>query len=112
MLFPTRLVLFLGVMLTLVGGAALIGSTSLLDYLRQSEAARRRWEELARWDDVVLERIEAKEEVIEELLAGRLGLLEAAACFAHIADTPPELRDDGDRFFAGATRGERLCRQV
>jgi hypothetical protein len=46
-----------------------------------------------------LQRVEGKQQVIADLIAGRLDLLEAAARFAHLQ---PGFSDDG----------ERLCRSV
>jgi hypothetical protein len=62
---------------------------------------------------VVLQRIEKKGRVIEELFAGELTLLEAAAWFRHLNDNPP---DHPCKYFRrltpGASDGEKACRQV
>jgi hypothetical protein len=57
-------------------------------------------------------RIEAKDAVVDRLLAGEITLLEAAAWFRQVCDNPPDYRVDFRRNFAGDSDGEKACRHV
>jgi proteasome lid subunit RPN8/RPN11 len=81
-------------------GARGAGSTGSL-LLPTDEASR-----------VAFRRIARKTEVTDRLLAGEITLLEAAACFRHINDNPPEYRCDFRLVMPGASDGEKACRQV
>jgi hypothetical protein len=61
---------------------------------------------------VALARINAKRKLIQQVLAGRLGLLEAAARFRDLNDEPADCPCRDDHHRPGASRGENLCRQV
>lgn len=62
---------------------------------------------------VALARIDAKTKVIRQVLAGRMGLLEAAARFRDINAEPADCPCREDHLAPlGASRGENLCRQV
>jgi hypothetical protein len=61
--------------------------------------------------EIVLGRLKVKEEVIQELIAGRMTFLQAAACFCQLNTQPPGFRT----IYAptsGTTVEERNCRQV
>jgi len=57
-------------------------------------------------------RIEAKDAVVDRLLGGEIGLVEAAARFRQLNDNPPECPSDFRRVFPGDSDGEKACRQV
>jgi hypothetical protein len=57
-------------------------------------------------------RIDAKWKVIEQVLAGRLALLAAAARFRALNDEPADCPCREDHFGPATSRGEKLCRQV
>ena len=57
-------------------------------------------------------RIEAKDAVVDRLLAGEITLLEAAAWFRQLCDNPPEHGVDFRRIFPGDSDGEKACRHV
>jgi hypothetical protein len=115
MTYSTRLVLFSTLFVALVGGLSQVcpGWLDPMDWAQRLQQEKQRYEILQDWDDHILQRIELKDRVIADLLEGRLTLLQAAAWFAHLNDGgPPQFRELGDLFFHGASRGERLCRQV
>jgi hypothetical protein len=58
------------------------------------------------------ERLQKKEHVVRRVLAGEIGLLEAAVLFDRINQEPPELDDRMRACIEGATEEEKLCRQV
>jgi hypothetical protein len=58
------------------------------------------------------QRIRAKAEVVDRVLARELSLAEAAAWFRFFNDNPPECRDDFRRCIPGRSDGEKACRQV
>jgi hypothetical protein len=112
--------LLLGVALAAVSLAAFVGAQRW--WAARSERAgappankmegeAEREARLERQLQAVRKRTEAKWQVVRQLLAGRLTLREAAARFGALNDEPADCpcRDD---HFPGATRGERLCRQV
>jgi len=57
-------------------------------------------------------RVQARDAVVTELLAGRLTLLEAAARFGELNAGMPETRDRVMRAYPGAPYRVALCRQV
>jgi hypothetical protein len=74
-------------------------------------AERRRAADLMTRDQATLARIIVKSHVVQDLLAGRLTLLEAAAQFRCVNETA-EQPLDLTQSFPGRTEGERYCRQV
>ncbi|HKI33340.1 MAG TPA: hypothetical protein VKA46_15915 [Gemmataceae bacterium] len=79
------------------------------------ERVRRGEQEMAEMDprlDAAAARMAAKEQTTQDLLAGRLTLLQAAARFRAHNASPPRLAADLADHIAGATEEERLCRQV
>jgi hypothetical protein len=60
----------------------------------------------------MVERLRARGEVIDDLRAGRLTLVQAAARFRGLNGLAPEASYDLSHHMAGATEEERLCRQV
>jgi hypothetical protein len=78
--------------------------------LQQGEQQRKI--DLDRQQDVILRRIAAKEEVIEQLVAGRIDLYTAAARFRALNDLPPQAWDNLRLAFPGETIAEQACRQV
>jgi hypothetical protein len=66
-----------------------------------------------RREKLVLVRVEAKVRIIEELLAGRMDLLRAAALFSALNHRPPEFDWEEFRLLhTGESDEERHCRQV
>jgi hypothetical protein len=61
---------------------------------------------------VVFRRGQKKAEVIEELLRGKLTLLEAAAWFRFLNDNPPDYPARFREAFPGRSDGEKACRNV
>jgi hypothetical protein len=57
-------------------------------------------------------RAEAKMELIAELAAGRLTLLQAAACLRALPDAPPYFWTLMHGYWPGKSEGERLCRYL
>jgi len=62
--------------------------------------------------EVLVARARAKAHVTDEVLTGRLTLLQAAARFRRLDAQEPASKVDLRQHFAGATEEERLCRQV
>jgi hypothetical protein len=60
----------------------------------------------------ICSRIRAKDAVATKVAAGEMGLLEAAAWFRHLNETPADTPDRHWRREPGRCDGERLCRQV
>ena len=61
---------------------------------------------------ITLQRIKAKEDVVGELLNGRLSLLQAARRFKDLNETPITCQDDYRSHYPGQSDGEKACRQV
>jgi hypothetical protein len=80
---------------------------------RRLAASERLGQELKEKDRIIMDRVTAKDEVIRELMAGRLTLAEAAGHFRRLNDEPRECRGPGvDCCFPGQTETERYYRQV
>jgi hypothetical protein len=79
---------------------------------RRRLAEAQRAEDLKRGDDIVLKRTQERKEVIRQVLAGQLTLLQAALCFRRLNRTPADLAVDVRRNFPAASEGESLCLQV
>jgi hypothetical protein len=105
-----------------VGLAVLVGVVSLTAQRRWSDTApsrsglseeERRTVELDARARGFIRRMERKGRVVEALLADRLTLLEAAACFGFLNHQPPEFRWEYFRtLWPGDTDEERLCHEV
>lgn len=81
------------------------------DRLPDPEQLRGR--DLERQRQVALRRMQARLQIVEELAAGRMDLLEAAGRFRDLNETLPEFsREVLHRYFPGASEEERYCRQV
>jgi len=79
------------------------------------EELRRGEQELASQEAqgrVMVERLRTRIEVVEDLRAARLTLVQAAARFRRLNAVPPECPIILCHYVAGATEEERLCRQV
>ena len=74
--------------------------------------ARHRQEMLDEHSRVLQQRLDAKEGVMQELLAGRLTLLQAARRFKDLNETPVTCQNDYRSRFPGRSDGEKVCRQV
>jgi hypothetical protein len=78
--------------------------------LGQYDAASGRDEQLTRQDQFALERIQAKDAIARELIAGRLSLAEAVARFSALPHPPPQMRELLRRYH-GAGSNEEILRQ-
>ena len=67
---------------------------------------------LDRQQIIVLARLAAKEEVLHELLAEQITLVEAAEEFRRLDQTPVESIQRAPEYSTGRTEGERYCREV
>ncbi len=85
---------------------------NLIDPQSNMAAQQRFAQELDQQDEIIKDRIAAKTEIIREVLADRLTLLEAAASFRHVTANPREYPGHGPEFFPGQTESERYCHQV
>jgi hypothetical protein len=94
-----------------VSGLGLDGSAPP-DVRRQMEAERQRAALLDRRTEVVRRRLDAKNEIVGQLVDGRLTLAEAAAWFKALNESPADCPAVPHGEFPGASEGERLCRQV
>jgi len=84
---------------------------NLPDLLREQEVIQSKLAELDRQRENFLRRHAGKKRIIEELIAGRKTLLQAAAAFQHLAESLPVL--SGEPLpFPGATLEEKYGRQV
>ena len=80
---------------------------------REEQArARQRDEAVARRYAVSLQRTHAKQAIIDDLIAGRLTLVEAARRFILVNETPVICQDDYRAIYPGRSDGEKACRQV
>jgi hypothetical protein len=78
-----------------------------------SEAQQeQRQEELESRLQVMLRYFEAKHQVMHDLVAGRLALVEAAACFRDLYNDLPESLKYIERLGANSADDEQLCRYV
>jgi hypothetical protein len=111
------------VSVVLAGASCVLPSELLadlgLDGADFREAVRIYWEEsdrsaqLDRRDVLILSRLNGKNEIVRQLLAGKLTLWQAAARFQRLNEEPTEMKDLSYRqAFPGATAGESACRQV
>src|SRR4051794_34217727 len=71
------------------------------------ESELRRSADLLRRDGVALRRIAAKEEIIVDLIEGRLTLLQAARWFKELDEKPADCQDDYRRRFRGRSDEEK-----
>jgi hypothetical protein len=118
----TRFLLSVSLLAALLAGAARLqpdwASSLGLDEcgppeVRQQLAAeRQRGTLLDRRQEVVRRRLDAKNEVVGQLLDRRLTLAEAAAWFKSLNESPADCPAAWHGEFPGASEGERLCRQV
>src|SRR5262249_40138937 len=84
-----------------------------LSFWDEAQPEQRRGEELDRRLDDGVGRWEGRETAVQKVLAGRLTLGEAAACFRTLARENPDFRSEPfRRTYAGASDEERFCRQV
>jgi hypothetical protein len=76
-------------------------------------AARRCGERRSRPRNIITARIYAKAQIAEEVVAGRVTLLQAAACFRVLDQLPPACPELFCRFtYPGASEEEHCCRAV
>ena len=84
-----------------------------LSELHEKEArTSQRRETLDRQSEIVQHRISAKQEVIGDLVAGRISFLQAARRFKDLNETPITCQDNYRSRFPGRSDGEKVCRQV
>jgi gas vesicle protein len=95
-----------------IGAALVVGAAVAFISAPQSGAAGR-GAHLATPPDVAgLQRIKAKGAVTQQVIDGRLSLLEGAAWFKYLNEAMPEARSDIAPEDAGLPEGECYCRQV
>jgi hypothetical protein len=123
-LTPRSLLTALVLGLTVVGGLSVCYSDQSLapdvgvDFwnvppLQGTEARNRDLRaELEAKDQATLHRIAVKEQLIQEVIAGRVSLMEAAAQFRALNATQPRFMEIIRDFYAGATDEECLCKNV
>jgi hypothetical protein len=70
-----------------------------------------RYKELQERDEALLKRLERKQAIVTELIAGRISLFEAAAQFRQVNEEWPN-RFLYQPYLAGESEEESLCRQV
>lgn len=63
-------------------------------------------------NEIITRRIKARIRVVDQLMAGEVTLVEAAAWFRYLNDTPPDYPEPSWRLLPGPSEGEKLCRQV
>ena len=84
-----------------------------LPKLERELADNQRLSENLDWqEEIVRDRTVAKSHILQELLARRLTLTEAAARFRGLDHEPAECPERGPDYYAGRTEGERYCREV
>ena len=71
-----------------------------------------RAEELQRRTEIITKRINAKYQLVQQLIHGKRNLFEVAAWFRYFNETPADCQDDYRTFWPGNSDGEKLCRQV
>jgi hypothetical protein len=115
----TRHLMSLSLLLAVLAGArtqwfdALTGSWAALAEARQvSERERQRLQQLESKDGVAVRRMELKNVVVRQLIAGDLTLAEAAAWFKYVNERPRGGEDRYRERFPAATAEEAACRQV
>jgi hypothetical protein len=110
-----KLPALIGTALLLVG-AVLVGSGDSLSSLREDARmlcqAEARTRELQELDLKIQERIRLRVEIVDQVVAGRLSLLEAAVRFRSICDLSPDQPLRQLQFLPGDTLEEKLCHQV
>jgi hypothetical protein len=82
---------------------------NLPDLESRMAAAEQQSADLTRKNALVCDRIEAKEQVLQELLAERMTLLQAAAWFRRLDTATPEVPGAPPDRYPGRTEGERYC---
>jgi hypothetical protein len=111
-LFRRRLrsLALLSVALLALAGVGMWGWPARRHLPERPEEARQA--QLERRSQAIRQRLEAKAEVVRRLLASRLTLLEAAALFGHLNEQPAAWPCLDNLRWPGASREEKLCRQV
>jgi hypothetical protein len=79
---------------------------------RRIESERERRADLDEHSEKVLARISGKNAIVDDLIAGRVGLFEAAASFRALNRRRPPLIEFGRDLLACRSDAERYCRQV
>jgi hypothetical protein len=85
---------------------------ALAESRERQSLANQRQQVLDRRYETAVQRTHAKQVIIDELLAGRLTLLEAARRFKNLNESPITCQDDYRSRFPGRCDGEKVCRQV
>lgn len=62
--------------------------------------------------EATIRRVEARMEITQALIDGRLTLREAAACYRDLNRTAPELQEVLQRTYSGKSPDEQVCRHV
>jgi hypothetical protein len=96
------------------GTAVLMGSAALVLLLARRELAecQQQQESLQAQSQVVLQRIEAKNAIVEDVIGGRTHLREAAARFAELNAPCPTYMSMLHQCYPGLSDQQALCRNV
>jgi hypothetical protein len=99
-----------------LGGVAVVRPTAIRTLGLEWEGAPRSDRGLVRPAEeasiIRINRMRAKDRIIDQMLAGQLGLFEAAAWFQAINETPVEFPDRSFQKLPGRSSGEQVCRQL
>jgi hypothetical protein len=85
---------------------------SLFKLPKEMEEGLRQQEELDHRAEQIQRCVTDRQEVVAELIAGRISLLQAAVRFRRLNQRLPESADAYNHFYPGNSEGERLCRYV
>ncbi len=110
----TTAIRLLTALILLAGGLASAGSMhpELAAALGWQTVPREQRDSFVEKGKITVQRVHAKEQVIQALISGELGLFEAAAWFRELSLSPPEHPDEHWRNLPGGCEGEKLSRQV
>jgi hypothetical protein len=110
----TTAIRLLTALILLTGGLASAGSMhpALATVLGWQAVPQEQRDSFVVKGQITVQRVHAKEQVIQALMAGELGLFEAAAWFRELNLTPPEHPDERWQNLPGRSEEEKLCRQV
>jgi hypothetical protein len=100
------------VYLSTVLGIAFFGALGVAADLPQRWETNRIADSLFVEQGVLFNRVEAKQQILDDVIAGRMTLPKAAEKFGELNSQAPESMTAVRDYFAGDTDNERLCRQV
>ncbi len=98
--------------LSTVLGIAIGGALAVAADLPQAWETKQIADALNLQQQVIFERAEAKHQIVEDVIAERLTLSQAADKFGELNTKPPECMSAVQTFFLCSTAHESLCREV